>query len=423
MQGKITKRSVDALKPADRDDYLWDDGLPGFGVKITPEGRRVFLIQYRMGGRGFPTRRYTIGTYGAYTPEQAREKAKSLLQGVRDGIDPMGEKAAAKVNTVRKLVEQFVKSRQEKGRRSAGEIERVLTREVIGAWGDRPVVSITRQDIVRLLDTIKDRGAGTLANRTLAHIKTMFTWAENRGSLKSSPATGLEKPFAEISRDRTPSDSELIEIWGAAEGLGWPFGRAVQLLMLTGQRREEIGQMRWAEINFDSGLWSLPAERSKNGQPHEIHLSADAVALMRKLPRIDESELVFTTNGETPIQGWSKAKLRLDEKILEAREGVAKKAGHNVASVKPITAWKLHDLRRAFATGLNNLGILPHVADRILNHVAKSKGGVMAIYNRAAYLAERKAAMTLWSEHLARLLTGNTANVIGLAEHRQKAAI
>jgi len=424
MQGKITKRIVDALKPGSQAEFLWDDGLPGFGIKITPENRRVYLIQYRMGGRGFPTRRYTIGKHGEFTPEKARERAQALLQGVRDGIDPMGEKATARVNTVRKLVDEFIKSRRDKGRRSADEVEWLLKREVVAAWGDRPVASITRADVVRLLDTITERGAGTLANRTLAHIKTMFAWAEGRGTLMASPAKGIEKPSAEISRDRTPNNAELVEIWRAADSLGWPFGKAVQLLILTGQRREEVSGMAWSEIKFDTATWSIPAARSKNALAHDVHLSSAAFMLLRSLPRFveehpNEVDLIFTTTGNTSISGWGKAKRKLDAKILEARQNTAKEAGTDPLKVKPMEAWTLHDLRRSVATGMNDLGVLPHVADRILNHASAKKGGVMAVYNRAEYAGERKAAMSLWAEHLERLLSRNTARIppIGRLAH------
>jgi integrase len=252
----------------------------------------------------------------------------------------------------------------------------------------------------------------------------MFAWAEGRGALKASPAKGIEKPSAEISRDRTPNNAEIVEIWRAAESLGWPFGKAVQLLILTGQRREEVSGIAWSEIKFDTATWSIPAARSKNGLAHDVHLSTAAARLLRSLPRFvdkheNEVDLILTTTGNTSISGWGKAKVNLDAKILDARQNAAKEAGTDPKKIKPMEDWTLHDLRRSVATGMNNLGVLPHVADRILNHASAKKGGVMAVYNRAEYASERKAAMTVWAEHLERLLSGNRARVLptGLLAH------
>ena len=406
MRDKITKRTVDALKAGARDEYLWDPSLPGFGVKVTPKGRKVFVVQYRMGGRGFPTRRHTIGVYGALTPEQARSRAVAVLRAVHDGRDPQAEKASARIDTVKLLVSQFCQSRRDKGRRSADGVETLLTRLVVTPWGDRPMAGITRHDVVKLLDGIVARGCCSTANRLLAHLKTMFTWAEGRGAIKNSPCKGVEKPATAVSRDRVPDDAELVEIWRAAEALGGWFGGAYKLLILTGQRREEVGRMTWAEVNLEKAVWTLPASRSKNGLAHYIHLSATAVALLRTMPRTGDAAPVFSVRGVKPISGWSGGKRALDQKIaLRRAEG-------GIRASMP--AWRTHDLRRAFATGCANLGVAPHVADRILNHVSKSKGGVMATYQRAEYTAERKAAMTLWAEHIERLLNGNTGKVLSM---------
>jgi integrase len=408
MKGDISKRTVDALKPQGKEYLLWDSDLRGFGVKVTPEGRKVYLIQYRMGGRGFPTRRFTIGTHGQITPDLARATARKRLEDVDQGIDPMVEKKRDKADTVAQLIKDFVKSRQMKGQRSINETERLLNREVLPKWRTRSVASITKGDVVRLIDGIANRGAGTLANRALAHLKTMFNWAADRDTIKDSPCKGIDAPHREVSRERAHTDAELAEIWQAANAIGYPFGHAVKMLILTGQRREEVGGMLGSELDLDAGLWTLPGERTKNGKAHDIHLSALAVEVVKSVPRKKGVDLLFSTTGDTPVSGWSKAKTAIDAKILQARIEAAAKAGETPESVKPMEHWTFHDLRRTFATGLNNLRVLPHVADRILNHVSKKKGGVMAVYNRAEYWEERKAAMTLWADHVQALTRSAT---------------
>jgi integrase len=404
MRGKITKRVIDTLVPGSRDLFLWDRDLAGFGLKCTPTGKKVYIVQYRMGGRGFPTRRYKIGAHGPFTPEEARERARKVLQGVRDGLDPMQAKRAQKHNTIEKLIEGFIESRRTKGRRSAEEIKRVLDREIGKAWRARSVASITKADIHHVLDAIVARGSPVIANRTLAHIKTMFNWAKSRGIVAQSPADNIEKPGDESSRERTPDNAELAEIWQAAAKLDWPFEPAIKLLILTGQRREEVAQMRWSELKLAERVWALPASRTKNRQPHDIHLSSLALKIIRAVTPIEDCDLVFSTNGETAISGWSRAKRRLDEEIGAARRAKARDLGRDASKVGQMPDWRIHDLRRSIATGLANLGVAPIVADRILNHVPrKQKGQVMFVYNRAAYAGERREALELWGKHLERI--------------------
>ncbi len=421
MLGKVTKRQIDALKQGKRDVFLWDTELPGFGIKVTPAGRKVFLFQYRMGGRGFPSRRFTIGLLGAFTAEEARKRAGEILGQVRRGIDPMAARAESCTNSIAALVAAFIQSRADKGHRTVRDMTALLNGNVVAAWGDRPVASITRADVVKLIERIKDRGAPVLANRALSKIQTMFRWAMGRGLMIASPADGIEKPYQETTRDRVLTDLEMVEVWRASGAIGWPFGPAIQVLILTGQRREEAGGMRWGEVNLDAGLWTLPASRTKNAQPHVIHLAQMTVAILRKVPRSEDATLAFTTTGLTSISGWSSAKRQIDRTIVNARRQAAIDAGKDPEKAEMMPAWRVHDLRRSFTTGMVNLGIAPHVADRVLNHVTKSKGGVAGIYNKASYAREREAAMTLWAEHVQRLLDGSGAKVLPMRRKQDSA--
>jgi hypothetical protein len=198
MSGKICKRVINSLKPGSDALFLWDSELRGFGFKVTPEGKRVYVVQYRMGGRGFVSRRYTIGPHGLFTPDEARERARKILQNVHDGIDPMLLKRAQQVETIEKLVEAFIENRKHRGRKSVGQIKRVLEKD-LKSWRGRAVASITKSDVHQLLDGIIGRGSPVLANRALTHLTTMFGWARSRGYIVQSPAEGIEKPTEEIA--------------------------------------------------------------------------------------------------------------------------------------------------------------------------------------------------------------------------------
>jgi integrase len=392
---KITKRIVDGAKadPA-RDTFIWDGDIPGFGLKITRGGAKVYLLQYRMGGRGTPTRRYTIGRHGApWTPEEARNEAVRLLGLVRDRVDPMARKRASAtaptITTVADVIAEFLDRHASKNR-SVKEIRRSLQRDVVPAWGDRPIAEITRRDIIALLDGIADR-APIQANRVFSMLRKLFNWCVDRDILQVSPCVRVKPPGRETDRDRVLSDDELKRIWCAADLMGWPFGPAVKLLILTAQRRDEVAMVRWSEINLDGALWTIPAEKSKNGQAHEVPLSAAALDILSALPRM--GELVLTTTGTTPISGFSKAKVRLDK-------------------LSEVTDWRLHDLRRTATTGMAKMGIAPHVVDRILNHTAGTIQGVAAVYNRHAYLDERRTALEAWARRVDALVNGTPANLV-----------
>jgi integrase len=397
---KITKRMVDGAKadPA-RDTFLWDGEIPGFGLKITKGGAKVYLLQYRMGGRGTPTRRYTIGRHGApWTPEEARNEAVRLMGLVRDGIDPMEQKRARaappKMTTVTDVIGEFL-DRYAAKNRSVNEVRRSLHHDVVSAWGDRPITEITRRDIIELLDGIADR-APVQANRVFSMLRKLFNWCVDRDILPASPCVRVKPPGQETDRDRVLSDDELKRVWRATDLLGWPFGPAVKLLILTAQRRDEVARMRWDEIDLEGALWTIPAEKSKNGRAHEVPLSPAALDILKSLPHM--GELVFTTTGTTPIAGFSKAKTRLDE-------------------LSNVLDWRLHDLRRTATTGMAKMGIAPHIADRILNHIGGTIRGVAAVYNRHAYLDERRTALDAWARRVETIVNGTPTHVVPMPAH------
>ena len=222
--------------------------------------------------------------------------------------------------------------------------------------------------------------------------------------IPASPVAGLKAPTSEAARDRVLSNEEIVYFWKGCEALGWPFGPMFRLLLLTAQRRDEVGGAEWREIDLDKRMWTIPRERAKNDRTHEVHLSELALEIISELPKISRSRAdgvgselspyLFTTNGDRPASGFSKAKDRLDQFMLD-QLGAELEAGGRDPDKACIEGWILHDLRRTAATGMAKLNIAPHVVDRILNHVSGTIRGVAAVYNRHAYLEERKSALVL----------------------------
>ena len=398
---------------------MWDGGdgaVKGLGLKITPTGKRIYILKYRMaGGRAAPTRRFTIGDAGAWTPKTARNRAKALLSEISAGRDPMLEKRRARVGTIKALVEDYIEQFEQGGAREIGEAGRILNRTVIPAWGSRATATITKSDVRELVKAIKRRGAPVMANRTLSVIQRLFAYALENDLVEIHPALKMKPVATEQSRERVLSDGELVEVWHAAQAIGWPFGPAVQLLMLSLQRREEVGGMAKAEIDRAKPLWSLPGNETKNRLPHDVHLTPQMLAVLDALPNASKT-LVFSTTGTTPISGWSRAKTQIDAKILEARVEAAEKAGSDASEVKGLPGWTFHDLRRSGTTKLNEMGVAEKVADLIINHKTKSKGGVAGVYNRYSYMPERKSAIEAWCRHVEAIVSGRPvpSNVISI---------
>jgi len=406
MGVKLTKRVVEAAEPAQRDQYLWDAEVKGFGLKITPAVRKVFVFQYRMGGRGARTERYTIGEYRSpYTVDGARGEAVRLLAEVKAGRNPADGKRrseSARTRLFGGVTAEFIERHAKPNTRDWRKTEYLLRRDVLPFWSTRPVREITRPDVIELIDRVADRGARIHANRVLAAVRVLFNWALSRGVIEASPAAGVKAPGAEAVRERVLSEDELRQVWRAAEVTPYPFGPFFKLLIVTAQRRDEVAGMRWSEIDEARALWTIPGDRAKNGRAHEVPLSAPALDVLRSLPRLDGSDLVFTTNGQASISGFSKAKARLDR-----ASGVG---------LTERDEWRVHDLRRTVTTFMAGMEIAPHVVDKLLNHVSGTIRGVAAVYNRHSYTDERRRALDAWARRLAAIVaTESVGNVVAFA--------
>ena len=440
---KLTDAAVQKFKapPGQRVEYF-DATLPGFGLRVagptprTPEGRKSWVLFYRHGG---DQKRLTLPLpYPALTLADARKQAGDALQLVAKGVDPATERAAIKAegerkrDTVGSAVETFLASgmKGKKGKPLAkgytDGTKANFENHVLPRWRDRDLASITRREVIALLDAIaageapdgkkpagkgKRPGGGPVAaNRVLAAVRAMFSWALRRGLVELNPCTAVERPGEETRRDRTLTAQEMQELWPLFAGYSYPFGAFFRMLLLTGQRRSEVAGMLWADIDLQARTWTLAADKTKAGRGHVVPLSQAALDILAALPRksittketTKPSPYVFTSDGSAPVSGFSRAKIAIDAKVAKARAA---------AEMDPALGWTLHDLRRTAATEMGRLGTPEFVIAKVLNHA--SKGITGQVYNRYEYLSEKKQALEQWGVYLERLVSGNT-NVVAL---------
>jgi len=368
------------------DHIFFDDDDRGFGLRVRDTGSKIWVYQY---SRNNKTRRMSIGVWPTMSPAQAREQVRKLSAERRLGADPAHDLAVRQVDkeSFANVVALYLQAKKPDLReRTYTETERYLTgdsKSSAKSLNARPLALITQSEITDLLDRVaKDSGKPT-SNRLRANLAAMFTWAMQRGKVTANPVMLTEKR-AEQSRDRVLADHELAAIWNALpEG---DFGTIVKLLMLTGQRRAEIGGLRWSEIDMRQGQINLPGERTKNGHPHFVPLSEPVRTILQTQPHIRDH--VFGRGDSADgFAGWSAAKRALD------------------ASLPKLEPWTLHDLRRTMATGMGELGVQPHIIEAAINHQSGHKAGVAGTYNRANYHAERKVALDKWAAHIMALVT------------------
>src|SRR5215204_2436976 len=387
-----------AVPPGKTEIIVFDDGLPGFGVRVRLGGKRTWIAQYRLGSK---QRRVTLGTTDTLDPEEARRRAKSVLGGVHNGDDPQARKAEARARASNTLgtvaanyLERFAAERLRS--KTLAETRRYLT----VSW--KPLHGLGLNDIgrravaVRLSEITRENGP-IAANRARVALSAFFNWAMREGLSDGNPVIGTNRAADERSRHRVLSDEELGRIWDACREDD--YGRIVRLLILTGQRRDEVGGISNSEVNFARAVWSIPGDRTKNGRPHEVPLPASAAQILKEAQMEVGSGCLF---GEArgSFQGWSKAKAALDRRIS--------------ASGGSVLPWRLHDIRRTVATRMAELGVQPHIVEAVLNHVSGHKAGVAGVYNRALYAADKRKALDLWGEYVRALVKGESANVIAI---------
>ncbi len=374
MRRHLTVPHIERVKPPKEGSLeIFDLGYPGLALRVGYGGAKTFEVFYRHGGR---LRRKTLGRWPSTSLAGARMEWRKTREAIARGEDPCGG-AKAPAMAFEAVVEEWLKRDQSKNKASSQyQVHRALDADLLPAWRGKRVDAITKRDIHDLLDSIADRGAPIMARRVQAYVRRFFRWCIERDILKVDPTAGMPRVGNGKSRERVLTDDELLKIWRAADG---PYGGVVRMLALTGARREEIAQLRWSEIDGDT--IKLEGDRTKTGVAHTIPLSAPARSLLDSMPRIQGCEFVFTMGGTKPISGWSKCKIDLD-----AASGV--------------TGWRVHDLRRTVATGMQKLGVSLQVIEAVLGHVSGSRAGVVGVYQRHSFDAEKRAALEAWGAHV-----------------------
>jgi len=392
---KITKQNLPAIaalfeKEGKADRIYFDDDLPGFGLRLRKESKRqTYVVQYERQGW---QKRLVIGTTAILDPEEARKLARRELAKVTLGGDPQGEKAQERERarvTLRAVADRYLAKKKDALRpTSYHEVETYLLK----SWKPLhafPVHKIKRRNVAAVLGDIPKKVAASRARSTLS---ALFGWAIAEGYLDANPVTGTIDPDPRNRRERslvdkeTGNPDELAAVWNACGDD--EYGRIVKLLILTGQRRDEIGGMRWGELNRDRGTWKLPPDRAKNKREHSLTLPALAWEIIGEKRQGDS---LFGARGRG-YTNWHMPKQALDQRC-------------------GVTDWVIHDLRRSVATGMAHIGIMPHVIEAVLNHVSGHKSGVAGIYNRSEYTAEKAQALIRWADHVASIARGEKSNV------------
>jgi integrase len=440
MTKALTPKRIENVEATSVRQEIPDGLLVGLYLVVQPSGAKSFAVRYRCAGQ---PRKLTLGAFPAINLEAARDIGRKALRAAAEGRDPATEKQAAKGDAKRAAAEEIrgqcdlfenvarefiqrhaMKSNKESTWRETARILGLrpspddpstlldVGGDVMSAWKGRRIQDVTKRDVIALLDGVNDRGSPIMANRVLSAVRKLFNWCVARDVIQASPCTLVNPPAPERSRDRVLSDDELRLVWNAADGDGWPFGPLVKLLILLGQRLSEVGGMRWEELDLEKKLWTLPAERVKNGERHEVPLSGAAVSLITALPRIKTTKgYVFATRRDAAVSGFSRAKDRLDAAIVVASTDLG-----------PVKHWTFHDLRRTMASGMARLGIQLPVIEKVLNHTSGTFRGVVGVYQRHSFAEEKRTALAAWASHVETVVSGKQPNnVISLhtvgAEH------
>jgi integrase len=454
VESKLRPGRRDDGRAKNREDYH-DAVVPGLALRVTDRGHKSFVLvtRYPLNPKN-PTRR-SLGDVGKITLEQARQKARNWLELIEKGIDPrvdegrrraaearrqvntfaavateflerhvkgpaylelerlatdlaarekmLGkEKALGKICTDPKNHELLARSKVE-GIAKKGEAERIINSEFVNRWGPRPITEIMPEEVAIAIRAIVKRGAPYQAHNAFGYLRKLFNWAIGTGEygIDSSPLERLQP--AELigkrqARVRTLSDTELRAVWEAGERMGYPYGPVFRLLILTGQREREAAEMGWSEVDFDKRLWTIAAERMKGDRAHEVPLAPAAVALLEAQPRWKGGFAFTTTGGTKPINGFSKAKIRIDK-------------------LSGVSGWKIHDLRRTMRTHLSALPVEDLVRELVIAH---TKPGLHKVYDQHSFQDEKRRCLELWEARLLAIVEPRPGDVTDIGKARER---
>jgi integrase len=389
---KTTIRSL-ALPDGKCDHIFFDDALPGFGVRLRAGGSRRYVLQYDIGGK---TRKMSLGSPAELDPGKARETARDLLASIRLGGDPAGERSEARARVAETVGAELPRYLAQKAVRSSTrrELERYLLRYA-RPLHNRAVAAVSRRDVASLLQEVASANGGASANKLRKALSALYAWLISEGLAETNPVAGTNRAPENGPRERVLDDHEIRLVWQHAGSD--QYGAIIRLLMLTGSRREEIGDLRWSEIDFEQATILLPSWRTKSDRPHLIPLSGPVLAILRSRPRVGSdgqpSTFVFGT-AERGFQDWSGSKRDLDARLTAANGA-------------PLPGWRVHDLRRTLSTKAHDdLDIAPHIVEAILAHKGGHKRGVAGVYNWAEYRKQKREALDAWADFLVKVGSG-----------------
>jgi integrase len=394
---KLTEATIAALElpPGKAEHFAWDDALPGFGIRLRGATRRWY-VQYRVGQQ---QRRESLGDCRKIKLEDARKIARQRFAQVELGADPAADRAriqaeaAAVKLTVGAVADRYLKAKRDTLRPS--------TYAAAGRYFElhwkplrtKPIGAVKRADVAAALQEITATNGKVAAARARSNLSALFGWAMREGLCEANPVIATNIPDAGVKpRERVLDDRELKEIWRACQADD--FGRIIKLLILTGCRRSEIGDLRWTEVDMDSGVMTIPAERVKNGRTLSLTLAPAAIEILQSAPR--RGEYVFGKRGRGGFNAWSYCTIALNGRIT-------------TAIGRPLPAWTLHDLRRSTRTGLGRIGVAPHIAELVIGH---SVGGIQAVYDKHHYAPEITTALLRWADHVEAVVEGRDRNVV-----------
>jgi integrase len=385
------------LPKGKQEALFFDDDLAGFGVRLRAGGASRWIFQYKLGAQ---QRRITLGSTTALTPARARETAADLHAKVRLGGDPAGQKTESRIRAAETLgaILQIYLEHQRRTVKPGTfrQLERHLLKHCRALHGLQ-LAKVDRRAVAARLSAVATKSGLVESNRVRASLAAFYSWCISQGFAETNPVVGTTR-HQEKSRERVLIDAELKAIWVATAGTD-DYSAIVRLLLLTGNRADEIGSLAWSECFGDRIV--LPGSRTKNGRDHIVPLSAPARAILEARPKMLGRDFVFgRAHSAKGFTGWSACKVLLDERIK--------------ASGTKVGAWVNHDLRRTVATRMGELGVAPHVIEAVLNHVSGHKAGVAGIYNRAVYENEKRAALILWVDKLMEIVAGKARKVVPL---------
>ncbi len=371
---KLRKLKADSTKRTE----IWDAKLPGFGVRISPLGTKSFVLMYRFKGK---QRRQTLGRYPIMSLAEARKEAQAILYKSGMGEDPAPLKTnETKPGSFAQVMQDFLIMHCERENKpsTVRSTKQLLAREFLPHWKDSHIQEIEKKDVLTILDALVARGVPGTANHAYAAIRKFFAWCNERDLVDQNPCADIKRPAKIKTRDRVLSYDELTRIWHTVAEQGYPFCPIVRLLMLTGQRRGEVANMHWAHVDLEARVWELPKEMTKSHRAHIVPLSETCCTIIEGIPKIHETFLFPAAGSDTTtFSGFGKCKRRLD-------------------MASGVSDWTLHDLRRTAATGMAQMGIAPHIVEKVLNHATGTFSGVAGVYNRFGYVDEMREALTKW---------------------------